>query len=279
MKGLRKSISLLLFSAIGLIIAGFVRFERMVKRETEALLAVADEAPHNVVRPEMLEKLPEPVQRYLTYARVVHTPMLGSVRLRQTGRIRRDASQPWMPLTAEEVYTTSPPGFVWKARASLNGLPLGLVRDMYHEARGNMLVTAAGLVPLVDAAGPEMDEASLLRYLNEMMWFPAAFVGDNLSWEEVDDNAARVTLTDRGRSVSGVMHFDEEGRLTNFVAERYRDVGDGAFSLEKWSTPITAYGVFNGLRLPAQGQAVWHLASGDLVYAELEIVDIVYNIV
>jgi hypothetical protein len=40
---------------------------------------------------------------------------------------------------------------------------------------------------------------------------------------------------------------------------------------------MTEYGVRAGLNLPVRGQAVWNLASGDLVYAELEITEVVYN--
>jgi hypothetical protein len=73
------------------------------------------------------------------------------------------------------------------------------------------------------------------------------------------------------------MFFDEEGRLTNFTAERYREIG-GDFSLDPWSTPITRYGVYARLNLPVCGQAVWNLPSGDLVYADLEITSVEYNI-
>ena len=82
-----------------------------------------------------------------------------------------------------------------------------------------------------------------------MMWFPAAFLGDNIKWEEVDDHSVRVTLTDCGKSVSAKMHFDSTGRLTNFTTKRYREI-EGEFSLDPWSTPITSYGVFAGLNLP-----------------------------
>jgi hypothetical protein len=57
---------------------------------------------------------------------------------------------------------------------------------------------------------------------------------------------------------------------------RYREK-DGDYSLDPWSTPITGYDVVAGLNLPVRGQAVWHLPSGDLPYADLEVTDVEYD--
>jgi hypothetical protein len=116
----------------------------------------------------------------------------------------------------------------------------------------------------------------MLRYLNEIMWFPTAFLGENISWEEVDEDSARVTLIDHGKSVSARMFFDDAGRLTDFAAMRYREIG-GEFSLDQWSTPVLDYGERAGLKLPTRGQAVWNLEAGDLLYADLEITEVEYN--
>ena len=101
--------------------------------------------------------------------------------------------------------------------------------------------------------------------------------GENISFEPVDDNSARVTLTDDGRSVSGTMYFDEEGRFKDFVAKRYRTV-EGGYNFETWSTPAYEYGELAGLRLPVRGGAVWKLAEGDLKYADITITHLEYDI-
>ena len=55
-----------------------------------------------VVVPEMLEHLPEPVQRYLTYTGVLGFPWIETVHLRQLGTFRQGADRPWMPFTADD---------------------------------------------------------------------------------------------------------------------------------------------------------------------------------
>jgi hypothetical protein len=115
----------------------------------------------------------------------------------------------------------------------------------------------------------------MMRYLNEMIWFPAAFLAGNISFELVDDSSARVTLTDHGRTATATMFFDTQGRLTDFVAKCYRT--PGASSPETWSTPITGYGEFEGLRLPAGGKAAWKLPEGDYEYFDATITDLRYD--
>jgi hypothetical protein len=230
----------------------------------------------HLVTAEMLKDLPQPVQRYLDYTGVVGKPWVDTVHLKQTGRFRQGLERPWMPMTVEQSYTTKPPAFEWNARFKMLGLPLLRARDKYESGQGHMFGKVAGLYTIFDVHGEKLDQGTMVRYLSEMIWFPSAFLGENISWNSVDEHSAQVTFTDYGKSVSAQMHFDETGKLTNFTAQRYREI-EGEFSLDPWSTPITSYGVLSGLNLPVGGQAVWNLPSGDLVYAEVKLTEIRYN--
>ena len=229
-----------------------------------------------LVTAEMLRNLPEPVQRYMTYTGVVGKPWINTVRLKQAGRFRRGLDRPWMPMTAEQCYTTNPPGFVWNARFRVAGLPLLRAQDTYKAGQGHMFAKMAGLFTIFDVRGEKLDQGTMLRYLNEIMWFPIAFLGENITWQGIDDHSAQVTFTDCDKSVSARMLFDDAGCLTNFTALRYREI-NGECSLDPWSTPITAYGVRAGLNLPVRGQAVWNLPSGDLPYVDLESTEVEYS--
>ena len=147
---------------------------------------------------------------------------------------------------------------------------------MYREGKGNMLIKLLSLFTIADAKGKEMDQGTLLRYLNEMMWFPTAYLNDNIQWEAVDSNSAKVTMSDHENTVSAVLHFNKKGEIKNFVAERYREV-KGQFFMDTWSTPNHEYKEINGIWIPAKGEGVWNLESGDFSYIQLEIIDIEYN--
>jgi hypothetical protein len=238
------------FSAL---LLGLWRFNRLVRRDVEVLLAQAA-VPREaaIVTEEMFQELPKPVQRYLKYTGIVGKPFVNTVRLEQRGTMHPSPQGASIPLKAEEHYTVRPPGFVWSVRMQKGPLPIAVGRDMYSGGEGGMLVRAGSLFTVVDAGGEEMDQGSMMRYLSEMIWFPTAFLGENVSFEPVDENSVRVTLTDGGRSATGTMFFDEEGHFTDFVATRYRTV-EGGYEFETWSTPAYEYGELAGLRLLIRG--------------------------
>ncbi len=225
----------------------------------------------------MLEDLPEPVRRYLEYTGVVGQPWIDTVRIRYKGIFRMAADKPWMPIKAEQVYTTDPPGFHWKARLKMFGLWIVSGSDTYKAGHGHMFGKVAGLFTIFDAHGDELDQGTMVRYLNEMSWFPIALMSDYVTWRAVDDRSFDATFTDHGRSVSARFFVDEQGRLTDFVTERYRE-DKGTYTLDTWSTPMLEHGIMAGLNLPIRGKAVWKLPAGDLPYADFTLTSVEYNV-
>lgn len=130
---------------------------------------------------------------------------------------------------------------------------------------------------IADARGPEVDQGELLRYLGEAVWYPSAFLSDNIAWEAVDEHSAKSTIHYGGKSADGIFHFDDEGRITRFVADRYYDA-DGDYRLEKWSATVDSYDLVNGYMIPRTGEVIWHLSEGDFPYFRGEVVEIEYNL-
>lgn len=223
-----------------------------------------------------IDNLPEPVQRYMHYSNVLGKPWIHTVILRQSGRFRTGPDRPWMPMKAVQTYVTDPPSFIWKAQFRIGGLPLIRARDEYSSGRGHMQGKLAGLITLFDVRGDKLDQGAMMRYLSEMIWFPTAFLGENISWKAIDSKSAEVSFSDAGNTVTGRLIFDSDGKPLNFVAQRYREI-DGDFSLDQWSTPITEYGTLAGLNLPLRGQAVWHLQPNDFAYVDVVVEEIQYN--
>jgi hypothetical protein len=253
------------------------RFGRAVEADRRRLLA-APRPPHPpLVTEEMLAGLPEPARRYLRYAGVVGRPLVDTVRIRQRCRMRPAPNGFSFPIVAEQWYRVEPPGFIWDATVPVAGIPVVRGRDGYIDRRGLMTIKAGALIPFVDASGPEMDQASLVRHLSEMPWFPSAFLRDRVTWEAIDDTTVRVSITDGDLRASGTLEIDAEGRLVAFRSERHAMVGKG-FELRPWTAPTYAYGDFEGLRLPTSGAAVWTLPDGtELPYIEVELTDVEYD--
>ncbi|MCF7890119.1 hypothetical protein K9M78_02765 [Candidatus Bipolaricaulota bacterium] len=252
-------------------------FNNKVEKEVQELFESAETGEAEVITEEDLSGLPEPVQRHLRYAGIIGRKKVKTVRLKQEGRFRQSEDGSWMSFEAEQYYTTDPPGFIWKTDMSFLPLVSVVGRDKYYRGEGNMLIKLPPFIKIADARGDDIDQGTLVRYLNEIMWFPTAYLSDYISWEPIDSTSARATMTDHGKTVSAVLHFDEAGRLVDFVADRYYTGGDEP-TLETWTTPIKEYGAMEGLRLPIKGEGVWKLDSVDFTYIELEVTELEYGV-
>ena len=265
-------LAIMVAASAGTVLVANLLFRRNIERKVTKLFAAGAMAEPAMVTEVDLAGLPEPVQRWMRRANVVGKPRATAVRLRQTGRIRENPEDDWMELDAVEYYTVDPPAFLWHGSVK----PMGVVQavDAYVQGRGGLNVTLLSLFPMDSSTGATADQGSALRYLNETMWFPSAALSEKISWEAVDANSARATLSDHGQRVSAIFYFNDEGDVIDCVAERYR----GEDELLTWSTPLSAHGEFDGVRVPTMGQGVWHPESGEFAYIELEIADVEYNV-
>jgi hypothetical protein len=272
-------VAVVLMSAtfISVVLLGQQAFNCRVRKKIAGLLKRSECTSERVITEDMLRDLPKPVQRYLRYSGVIGKPFATTAFVRQQGKMHPSPEGPWIALDFETYYSVQPPGFVWHGSMHLGPLPLAQACDSYLEGSGHMLVKAASLMTVVDSQGERMDLAAMMRYLNEMMLFPSAFLGDNIAFQPIDDCSARVTLTDHGRSVSATLHFDEAGKFLSFEAHQYRTVANG-LELTPWSTPMRAYGEHAGLKLPVTGMALWHLKDGDFAYIDSTVTEVKYDV-
>ena len=142
-------------------------------------------------------------------------------------------------------------------------------RDAYVAGRGSVEMRVLGLIPVAQASGSALDQGALLRYLNEVLWFPAAALSPFITtWEPVDAHAACATMRFEGATGTATFFFDDAGRPVDMVAER-QDLARGR--LETWSTPLREYGELEGVRIPVAGQGVWRYDTGDFAYIDLRI--------
>ena len=220
--------------------------------------------------------LPVPVQRGLRRAGVIDRAVPAAVRVLQEGKIRTAAGGRWLRFRAQEDYTLNPPGFVWNASLLAAGMRAGRATDSLVNGRGRMRVKLFGIFTVVDASGHEMDQGSLMRWLNESMWFPAVWATDAISWEPVDDHAAIGSVAVDGLTATAEFHFDDDGRLVDFRADRFRDVGSG-FEMTPWSTPLVEHQNFHGVELPSAGSAVWTLEHDTFEYIRIRVTDVSYT--
>lgn len=264
--------------AIAGIVLGWANwnFQGLAAQERLALLAAKNTLTTDQISAEHLAGLPPVIQRWLTQAGVIGQPRIHTIHLQQRGTMRTGPDGQWMPFVAEQYFTTDPPGFVWTADVQM--MPLLRLKgiDIYRKGQGHMRIKALALVPVVNAAGPEIDQGTLLRYLGEICWFPTAALHDYIRWEQINEHTAQATMHYGEVTASGIFTFDTAGDMQSFTANRYYERKGGA-TLERWHIQNTAIGERNGLRMPVQSEVTWQLEEGNYTWLRLEIAEIRYN--
>jgi hypothetical protein len=178
-------------------------------------------------------------------------------------------------------FSVDPPGFVWDAAIRMSPLVPVRVRDSYLEGTGSMRASVAGLIPVVNAWGrTDLASGALHRYLAESVWLPTALLpGAGVTWEPIDDNAARATLTDSGVSVSLDFRFNEKGEIVSvYTPARYRDV-NGKGVPTPWEGHFREHERMEGVMVPREGEVAWILPEGRLTYWRGRVVVVEYEAV
>lgn len=259
---------------VGAVVVGArIAFERRMAREVDALLNDAQPASGRTVTERDLERLPEPVQRWLRYSNVVGTDVPATVRLRQDGQFQMEG-RGWMPFTAEQYFTIGPPAFLWKARFRMAPLLSVSGRDRYRSGEGSIEMRVLSLVPVANKTGGGLNQGALLRLLGEVQWFPAAALADYITWEPLGAHSARATMTYGGVAAPMTFRFGQEGRLIESAAIRFNDARGRN---EQWINRNDADREFEGVRVPVSGEARWEYESGPYPYIRWRITELEQN--
>jgi hypothetical protein len=256
---------------VGAVLLGArMAFDRRIAREADALLADAQPRTGRTITERDLERFPEPVQRWLRYSKIAGTEVPTTVRLRQDGQFHMKGLG-WMPFTAEQYFTIQPPAFLWKATFHLGPLLSVSGRDRYQSGEGSIEMRAISLVPVATKTGGGLNQGALLRFLGEIQWFPGAALADYITWEAVDSQSARATMTYGGIAAPMTFTFGADGRLIESAAIRYNDARGRD---EPWANRNDSDGEFGGVRVPVAGEARWEYESGPYRYIRWHITTI-----
>jgi hypothetical protein len=229
-----------------------------------------------------LTALPPAVAAYVRQSGALGESRVVNFRARIHGRIRADASKPWMRFTGEQVNTYGPAtSRLFRMDATTFGLPVDVLHVLVNQS-ATMRVKLCSLLPIVNAAGPEMDRGETVTLFNDLcVLAPAALIDAPIRWRSIDAHRIHAEFTNGAHTVSAELVFNDDDELINFVSDdRSRTSADGRqFTPQQWSTPLGAYRTIGARRFATYGEGRWHGAypEGEFSYVELNIDDIAYN--
>jgi len=261
----------------GFVSEGPPSFRREYLREVRERVAESVSPP--LVTEADLAALPEPVRRYLHATGAVGQPRVHHFNATWRGRIRGTATDPWMSFIAEQYNFPGEPSRFFLMDATRTGLPV----DVFHAFRSGsatMRVRLLSLWPLVDASGPEMNQAETVTLLNDLcLLAPGALIDPAIRWDVIDDRSARAHYTVGSNTISAVLSFNEVGELVDFVSDDRYAVSPGgtSFTRQRWSTPVGEYRRFGTHRAMTRGEGRWYASAGEFVYIDLELLELEFN--
>ncbi|WP_339902858.1 DUF6544 family protein [uncultured Cyclobacterium sp.] len=270
-------INLVILAAIILAFSSF-NFKNKVKREVEKIFTDSKANSQALLSEEMLEGLPLIVQKWLHNTGSIGKPMVYCVYLEQDLQMRlKPEQEKWTNAQANQYFSIDPPAFNWYVDLQMNPLLPVVGRDKFEKGEGEMTIKLWSLFSIVNTKKEDkINQASLQRYLAEMVWFPSFAVSPYLKWEAIDNSSAKATMEYKGTIGSGIFHFDERGDFKKFVAMRYKDSKDSIPT--EWTVSAIKTEERNGIRIPVSSKAEWKLAHGNWTWLKLEITDIKYNV-
>jgi hypothetical protein len=250
-------------------------FRSRFARDSTTLLARPVPSEGAVMETD-LALLPPLMQTYLRRMGTVGRPRVRNVRVVFAAQMRSSATSPWMQSTATQYEFFGPPARLFHMHARRGGVPIDVLHE-YMDGAATFQVRIAGLIPMVNKSGIGITHDETVTLMNDVLVLaPAAALDLPFTFEPIDERSVRATFRNAGFAVAATLTFDAAGDLVGFVsADRAHDRQGGA---ALWSTPISAYGEVDGIRVGTHGDANWIDATGEWTYGRFLVRSIAYNV-
>lgn len=260
---------------VGIVSFSHWRFNARINRETKELFS-NNTVMKEVITEEMTKELPPPVKRWVENSGIIDNEKIHTVHLKQRGLMKLQPDQQlWTDAEAEQIFTVDKPGFIWRVRTTMAGVPV-IGRDLFSNGQGSMEIRLAGTIPVVKVSNHKrINESTIQRYLGEIVWFPSAAISPYIQWEPVDEHSAKATMSYEGTTGSAVFHFNDQGDLEKFVAPRYKDINDEVPT--DWVATVKETQSINGIKIPTRLEAAWLLEKETFTWYKFEVYDVTYN--
>ena len=172
-------------------------------------------------------------------------------------------------------------GFLWRARVGRGPFAIRGF-DRYVDGRAETRFRMAGLVPVMSAEGPEIDESARGRMAAETILVPAALLPENgTRWTELESPWFRAEWSLRdpvesggtNRPMSIDLRLDEGGRPVGFRVERLGNPDQRGWRPLAFVGTIAAETTFDGTTIPSRIAVGWVSSEPPVALERIDPVD------
>lgn len=252
-------ISLVFLATVALAVATAVRWRRRDSRRDHVLvrhLLGCQPAAPGRFDPSMVDRLPDPAQRYFRFTIAPGAPLYTVAEIDMTGLLGLGSrTEPgYKPMTATQILAV-PFGFVWRVRT---GGPISRISGTDAAGRNDSWSRfwLLGVIP-VGRAGHTQDHARSCfgRAVAEAaFWTPAALLpGRHARWEAVNERTARAIVIYNGMEQAVDITVAENGQPLSVRMMRWTNANpEKSFRLQPFGGTLSAFHAFSGFQLPTR---------------------------
>jgi hypothetical protein len=201
--------------------------------------------------PMMVDDLPEPARRWLRHAVAPGTPLAGAMELRMHGTIRLGT---WRRFSATQVLAP-PDGYIWAATARVFGLPV-VGYDRLSSGTATMRWRLLGVIPVMNADGPEIARSAAGRLAAEVVLAPTAFRAATWTAGRLPDTV--VGLWRIGGDEQRVeVHVGVDGEVRGVLIQRWGQPPGTPYGCYPFGVTVEAERTFGGITIPSTLRAGW----------------------
>ncbi len=241
--------------------------KKLYENEVEEFQSTVSQSSE-VISPESISHLPEPVQRYFHYCGFVGTSLSYHAEIIwQNSHIRMKPGQKWMKLKTYQHNFVQEPSRLAYMRAHMLGFIPFEGRDRYHNGAGHMFGTLGRIIKIFDAKDEETAKGAAMVLLAEALLVPSYAIQPYIYWEAVDELTAKARLVHNGMDVGGIFHFNEQGEYIRFTThERPFSSPNGGYEQQDYTIKVLGYQQQGDIKIAMEVSAIWNLPGSDFEY-------------
>ena len=260
---------LLVLLVIGIFIFFKLPYSKMKKNFNNVSTKLMEESVSNneVFTEDDIKDLPIPVKKYFEYC-----GLLGSKKMSYMKATFKDVTfktgkdKPSLKIDYTQYNFANMPDRIAFIDSSMFGIPFQGF-DTYLNGRGSMKGVIAKSYTMFHQTGDDMNKASLVTYLAECFILPTVVLQDYITWESIDENHVKATISYYDISASGIFTFKDNGEMVSFTTnDRIATETDGRTKEVRWTAICSDYKESNGIKKPTNLKAIWHYTDGDQIY-------------
>lgn len=193
-----------------------------------------------------ISSLPDPMQKYFKTCGYMGKPKMFNADVVWKESFRRlSPEKGWTELETKQFNSVIEPVRIAYMKAL--SMPLQ-VRDLYRDGQGEVYGKLFNLIPVVNAKGKETSQSALITLFTEILFIPSYSLQNYIKWEPIDSHTAKARFTHKNIDVTGIFHFDGEGKFIRFETNyRYYMEKGGKFVNKKFSAIADSYIEKDGL--------------------------------